>query len=151
MVLRSLNLNQFRCFASLRLELAPGVTLFHGNNAQGKTSILEAACVLLRLQSPRTATLGDCIQFSEKAFAIGGSLAGTNESELRLQYRETGRKLLVDGEAQPRAPLGPGEFKHRRLSGARTAASGLAGAIEVDPEPLALLGGEAPALKRPVP
>jgi len=103
MVLRSLNLNQFRCFAALRLELAPGVTLFHGNNAQGKTSILEAACVLLRLQSPRTATLGDCIQFSEKAFAIGGSLAGTNESELRLQYRETGRKLLVDGEAQKSA------------------------------------------------
>jgi DNA replication and repair protein RecF len=103
MVLRSLNLNQFRCFASLRLELASGVTLFHGNNAQGKTSILEAACVLLRLQSPRTATLGDCIQFSEKAFAIGGNLAGTNESELRLQYRETGRKLLVDGEAQKSA------------------------------------------------
>lgn len=100
MVLRSLNLNQFRCFASLRLELASGVTLFHGNNAQGKTSILEASCVLLRLQSPRTATLGECIQFSEKAFAIGGNLAGSNESELRLQYRETGRKLLVDGETQ---------------------------------------------------
>jgi len=103
MVLRSLNLNQFRCFASLRLELASGVTLFHGNNAQGKTSILEASCVLLRLQSPRTSTLGDCIQFSEKAFAIGGNLAGTTESELRLQYRETGRKLLVDGEAQKSA------------------------------------------------
>jgi DNA replication and repair protein RecF len=103
MVLRSLNLNQFRCFASLRLELAPGVTLFHGNNAQGKTSILEASCVLLRLQSPRTATLGDCIRFSEKAFAVGGVLGGSTESELRLQYRETGRKLLVDGEAQKSA------------------------------------------------
>lgn len=103
MVLRSLNLNQFRCFASLRLELASGVTLFHGNNAQGKTSILEASCVLLRLQSPRTATLGDCIRFSEKAFAVGGVLDGSMESELRLQYRETGRKLLVDGEAQKSA------------------------------------------------
>jgi DNA replication and repair protein RecF len=103
MVLRSLNLNQFRCFASLRLELASGVTLFHGNNAQGKTSILEASCVLLRLQSPRTATLGDCIRFSEKAFAVGGVLGGSMESELRLQYRETGRKLLVDGEAQKSA------------------------------------------------
>jgi DNA replication and repair protein RecF len=103
MVLRALNLNQFRCFESLRLELASGVTLFHGNNAQGKTSILEASCVLLRLQSPRTTTLGDCIQFSEKAFAIGGNLVGFNESELRLQYREAGRKLLVDGEAQKSA------------------------------------------------
>jgi hypothetical protein len=58
---------------------------------------------------------------------------------------------LIDAEAQPRAPLGTGEFKHRRLGGAHTPASGLAGAIEVNPEPLALLGGEAPALKRPVP
>lgn len=103
MVLRSLNLNQFRCFTSLRLDLAAGVTLFHGNNAQGKTSILEAMCVLLRLQSPRTATLGDCIRFSEKTFAIGGLLAGTVPSDLRLQYRETGRKLLVDGEMQKSA------------------------------------------------
>ena len=103
MFLRSLNLNQFRCFASLRLELAEGITLFHGNNAQGKTTILEAACVLLRLQSPRTSTLGECIQFSEKAFAIGGNLEGPMPGELRLQYRETGRRLLVDGEAQKTA------------------------------------------------
>ena len=103
MFLRSLNLNQFRCFPSLRLELAPGITLFHGNNAQGKTSILEASCVLLRLQSPRTSTLGECIQFSEKAFAIGANLEGPMPAELRLQYRETGRKLLVDGEAQKSA------------------------------------------------
>lgn len=100
MVLRSLNLAHFRCFESLRLGLAPGVTLFHGDNAQGKTSILEAACVLLRLQSPRTSTLGECVRFSEKAFAVGGDLEGTLPVELRLQYRESGRRVLVDGEAQ---------------------------------------------------
>jgi len=100
MYLRTLNVNQFRCFESLRLELTPGITLFHGNNAQGKTSILEAACVLLRLQSPRTSTLAECIQFSQKAFAVGGNLECRNPVELRMQYRETGRKLLVDGENQ---------------------------------------------------
>ncbi|MCB1204187.1 MAG: DNA replication and repair protein RecF [Verrucomicrobiae bacterium] len=100
MVLRSLQLAHFRCFESLRLGLEPGITLFHGNNAQGKTSILEAACSLLRLQSPRTSNLADCIRFSEKAFAVGGRLEGPSDSELRLQYRESGRRLLVDGEAQ---------------------------------------------------
>ncbi|HQZ29871.1 MAG: DNA replication and repair protein RecF [Verrucomicrobiales bacterium] len=103
MYLRTLNLNFFRCFESLRLELQPGVTLFHGNNAQGKTSILEAACVLLRLQSPRTSTLAECIQFSQKAFAIGGDLKSNDPVELRFQYRETGRRLLVDGENQKSA------------------------------------------------
>lgn len=100
MVLRTLNLSQFRCFERLRLDLTPGISLFHGNNAQGKTSILEAACVLLRLQSPRTSTLGECIRFSEKAFAVGGKIEGSLPAELRLQYREGGRRLLVDGESQ---------------------------------------------------
>ncbi len=100
MVLRTLHLHQFRCFESLRLGLEPGATLFHGDNAQGKTSILEAACVLLRLQSPRASTLGECVRFSEKAFAVGGRLDGPLGGDLRLQYRETGRRLLVDGESQ---------------------------------------------------
>lgn len=100
MFLRTLNVNQFRCFESLRLDLTPGITLFHGNNAQGKTSILEAACVLLRLQSPRTSTLSECTRFSDKAFAVGGHLECNNPVELRFQYRESGRRLLVDGENQ---------------------------------------------------
>lgn len=102
MFLRSLNLNQFRCFESLRLELTSGVTLFHGNNAQGKTSILEAVCVLLRLQSPRASSVSDCVRFSEAAFAVGGALESRDAPELRMQYRESGRRLFVDGEVQRR-------------------------------------------------
>lgn len=102
MYLRSLNLNQFRCFESMRLELPQGMALFHGNNAQGKTSILEAVCVLLRLQSPRTSALADCVRFSESAFAVGGNLHSSDPVELRLQYRESGRRLMVDGETQKR-------------------------------------------------
>lgn len=103
MFLRSLQLTQFRCFEGLRLDLPPGLTLFHGDNAQGKTSILEAACVLTRLQSPRSSVLGDCVRFGEKAFAVGGVLVNEEVSaELRLQFRESGRRLLVDGENQSR-------------------------------------------------
>ncbi|MEM6915933.1 MAG: DNA replication and repair protein RecF [Verrucomicrobiota bacterium] len=112
MVLRSLALNHFRCFEATQLSMSPGISLFHGNNAQGKTSILEAACVLLRLQSPRASKLADCIRFSEKAFAIGGRLEGEDTSELRFQYRESGRRLLVDGEAQKR---GASYLRHSSL------------------------------------
>ncbi|MBL9154254.1 MAG: DNA replication and repair protein RecF [Verrucomicrobiales bacterium] len=100
-VLSSLKASQFRCFDSLRLTLEPGVTLFVGDNAQGKTTILEAACVLLRLQSPRASQLGETIRIGHDACAIGGSLA---ESELLLQYSEkAGRKLRLDGETQRRS------------------------------------------------
>lgn len=103
MRLRTLQLRQFRCFEALSLDLPEGIALFHGNNARGKTTILEAVCVLLRLQSPRASALAECIRFSEKAFAVGGMLEGRDESELRFQYREGGRKLTVDGETQKRA------------------------------------------------
>ncbi|MDC0314616.1 DNA replication and repair protein RecF [bacterium] len=103
--LSSFNLNQFRCFESLRLEMKPGITIFHGDNAQGKTSILEAMCVLLRLQSPRSSALADCILFEKNAFAIGGNLVtdAGDESDMRMQYSSGGRTLLIDDEMQKRS------------------------------------------------
>jgi len=97
MHLRSLSLHHFRCFEALRVSLPGETVIFHGRNAQGKTSILEAACVLLRLQSPRTSSVADCLRFSEDSFAIGGEIGGPDAVDLRLQHRPSGRRLLVDG------------------------------------------------------
>ncbi len=100
-VLTSLKVNQFRCFESLRLALGTGITIFVGDNAQGKTSILEAACILLRLQSPRASSIGETVKFGHDRFAIAGSLQDT---ELQLQYAEkSGRRLKVDGETARRS------------------------------------------------
>ncbi|HMG06151.1 MAG TPA: AAA family ATPase, partial [Chthoniobacterales bacterium] len=71
-MLADLQLRNFRCFESLGGELSPGFNFFVGQNGQGKTSILEAACVLLRLQSQRSATLLPIIRFGEKSFAVSG-------------------------------------------------------------------------------
>lgn len=102
MKLRSLDLNRFRCFENLRVSLPGGVVIFHGDNAQGKTSILEAICVLLRLQSPRTSTLAECARFEGDSFAVGGQLEGEDSFQLRFQFRESGKRLLIDGETQKR-------------------------------------------------
>ena len=42
MQLCKLNLRDFRNYESLDLEFDPGVTLIVGNNAQGKTNLIEA-------------------------------------------------------------------------------------------------------------
>lgn len=106
-MLFSLELNQFRCFESLRLDLHPGLTIFVGDNAQGKTSILEAACAVLRLQSPRTSTLADLVRMGSggdkagKGFSVRGKFSDCN---LCLQHTaKSGRKLSVDGETQGRS------------------------------------------------
>lgn len=92
-MLTELQLRDFRCFAALRVEFAPGFNFFLGANGQGKTSILEGACALLRLQSQRSATLAPLIRMGEKAFSICGTL---DEHLLEFRYSVLRRKLAFD-------------------------------------------------------
>lgn len=71
-MLTRLQVKNFRCFEALTLDLGPKFTFFIGENGEGKTSILEAACVLLRLQSQRSSTLAPLIRLGSKAFALRG-------------------------------------------------------------------------------
>jgi DNA replication and repair protein RecF len=92
MPLTSLRLQDFRCYPSLRCTLTGGVTLFVGDNAQGKTSLLEAVCVLLRLQSPRSQGVKELARFGTEAFGVAGTLDGR-------ELRHTGgsvRELSID-------------------------------------------------------
>ena len=52
MFLKHLALAHFRNYAHLELDFAPGITLLHGNNAQGKTNLLEAIFFLATARSP---------------------------------------------------------------------------------------------------
>ena len=92
-MLSDLQLRNFRCFESLGIELAPGFNFFVGRNGQGKTSILEAACVLLRLQSQRSATLLPVVRFGEKSFVVSGHRAN---HLLEFRYSPLRRKVAFD-------------------------------------------------------
>jgi DNA replication and repair protein RecF len=100
MPLSSLRLRDFRCYASLQCPLTSGITVFTGSNAQGKTSLLEATCVLLRLQSPRTNSARELIRFGSSSFGVAGS---TTHSELRHEAGPDGRSLLVAGQSVRRS------------------------------------------------
>jgi DNA replication and repair protein RecF len=54
MRLNSLSLTNFRNFVRLECEFSPGVTLVVGDNAQGKTSLLEAIHFLTGASNPHT-------------------------------------------------------------------------------------------------
>ncbi len=94
-MLLSLRLRDFRCFPALACDLGAGATLFIGDNAQGKTSILEAVCVLLRLQSPRTTTLAELVRFSAPGFGLSGDL---DERRLHYVHQAGEKELRLDGE-----------------------------------------------------
>lgn len=100
-MLDSLRLQNFRCFEALSLELQGSCALIVGDNAQGKTSILEAICVLLRLGSPRAKRMLPMVRFEQAGFGLAGEYGGEGGRLLRVSYALSGKsKLLtmVDGE-----------------------------------------------------
>ncbi|HYM15894.1 MAG TPA: DNA replication/repair protein RecF [Dehalococcoidia bacterium] len=67
MHLRRLTLASFRNYSRLELDLGPGLVLLLGPNAQGKTNLLEAVCLLATARSDRAETDADFIAWSVRA------------------------------------------------------------------------------------
>jgi len=95
--LSSFKLRDFRCFPALECEWVPGLNAIVGPNAQGKTSLLEAACVLLRLQSPRSPKLGPLVRLGATGFVVDGFCDGAH---LQFYCSARRRKLALDSVVQ---------------------------------------------------
>jgi DNA replication and repair protein RecF len=94
MALRSIRLQHFRCFDSVDLELDPRLTLIHGPNGSGKTSLLEAVFLLGRGRSFRSSRLDLAVKHGESGFAIVGVVEGTNTS-IPLQIEHANGETLA--------------------------------------------------------
>jgi DNA replication and repair protein RecF len=96
-VVSALKLRHFRCFEAHEVQFEPGVNFIVGPNAQGKTSLLEGVCILLRLQSPRVSRLPYVVQHGRRGFAVDG-YAG--DRHLQFYFSRERKKLLLDGVEQ---------------------------------------------------
>jgi DNA replication and repair protein RecF len=96
-MLRDLQLRNFRCFEAIAAEFSDGFNFIVGANGQGKTTLLEAACVLLRLQSQRNATLAPAVRAGERSFVVSGHVDG---HLLQFYYSTLRRKVAFDGIEQ---------------------------------------------------
>ncbi len=97
-MLHSLRLLNFRCFESLAIEVPAAGAVFVGNNAQGKTSILEALCVLIRLQSPRSRRLATLVRRGCDGFGVAGD---PWQQDRQVRASRNGLKLKVDADPRP--------------------------------------------------
>lgn len=88
----------FRCFADLDIEVPEAGAVLTGDNAQGKTSVLESICMLVRLQSPRSHRMPTLARFGAPGFGIAGDPWGIDR---KVRWSRDGMVLEADGEPRP--------------------------------------------------
>ena len=94
MILKELVLRNFRNYEDAKLECAPGVNLIVGDNAQGKTNLLEAISYLGSGRSFRAQKTAEMVRFG----ADFGEVSGTVFS----QEREQNLRFVLFSGSRPR-------------------------------------------------
>lgn len=99
MIIKTLELKDFRNYESLSLELDPGVNVFHGDNAQGKTNILESIYIASTGKSHRGAKDREIIRFEQDEAHIRMMLERRGAlRRIDMHLRKSGHKgAAVDG------------------------------------------------------
>ncbi|MBN3949029.1 MAG: DNA replication/repair protein RecF [Nostoc sp. NMS7] len=101
MYLNTLNLRQFRNYQDQKVEFTAAKTILVGNNAQGKSNLLEAVELLATLRSHRISRDRDLVQEGEAVAQINATLERqTGVSDLTLTLRRNGRRsVALNGES----------------------------------------------------
>ena len=71
MIIKGIHLINFRNYGRLDLDVGPSVNIFYGDNAQGKTNIIEAVYVAGSVASHRTSKDIEMIRFGESSYSTG--------------------------------------------------------------------------------
>jgi DNA replication and repair protein RecF len=94
MYLKSLQLKNFRNYAAQSIDFTAAKTILLGDNAQGKSNLLEAVELLSALKSHRTSRDRDFVLDGTTMAQIVGQLRReTGDVELAMTLRETGRRF----------------------------------------------------------
>jgi DNA replication and repair protein RecF len=94
-----LRLRDFRNYARLDADFTAGFHVLLGDNAQGKTNVLEAIYLMATLRSFRGVGGAHMVRHGQKGYFVGGKIIGKGEHEIKMYWSSAERKLSLD--AQP--------------------------------------------------
>jgi DNA replication and repair protein RecF len=98
MHLAHLRLRDFRNYARLDADFTPGFHLLLGDNAQGKTNILEAIYLIATLRSFRGVGGAQMVRHAQKGYFVGAKVVGQGTHEIRAYWSNRERSLGLDGQ-----------------------------------------------------
>lgn len=133
MILQELICDGFRCLGYVRLRPEPGVNVLFGDNAQGKTSVLESVLFLATSKSHRTAQERELAQHGRDGFRLSAHVM-RRDREVRIEanWWKGIKRFKVNGVAQTRISDILGKFN----------------VVFFSPEDVALISGAATHRRR---
>lgn len=98
MRIKSLKLLYFRNYLSTNIETHPSLNVLVGNNANGKTNIIESIFCLALGKSYRTKSDSECIMFGETATAMSCVVSKNNKNlDIMLGINNKGKSAKIAG------------------------------------------------------
>ena len=100
MYLRELKLRTFRNYADLDFHPGPGLNVLVGDNAQGKSNLLEAVYLLATTRSLRASRESEMIMTGEEAATVWADLSREKENDVELDlsvYQTDKKSVKVNG------------------------------------------------------
>ena len=100
MIIKSLELQNFRNYNTLQLDFDNGTNIFYGDNAQGKTNILEAIFMTATTKSHKGSKDQDIIQFGHEEAHIRSYLFKeeiTRQIDMHLRKGKT-KGIAIDSQ-----------------------------------------------------
>lgn len=99
MIVKELELHNLRNYEYLKVNFNKGINYIYGENASGKTNILEAIYFLSLTRSFRTSEIEELIKKDASFARILAKIDTQNVSKtLEISFNKSGKKILVNGK-----------------------------------------------------
>lgn len=97
MILKDITITNFRNYKNISIDFSPKINIIYGNNAQGKTNLLESIYVLGITKSHRSLIDNSLIMNGEKTSKIKGNIEIDNIcTKLEINIEQKKKLLKID-------------------------------------------------------
>lgn len=95
--INKIDLYNYRCYSTVSYDFKDNINIIEGNNATGKTSLVEAIYMLGMCKSFRTSSEADVLKNGTDFYCINAKIEDLNSHQISITYNKEGKKVSCDG------------------------------------------------------